>query len=507
MPMLSFRFFAVTCAVLGSLWSAEAVAQPRDVAATHAFGASRAVPDRYIVLFDPAAVQDAGREAAGVVAAAGAGAQLHHVYGAAIKGFAATLPPQAVARLQANPAVQLIEQDQTVSLNEMQQSATWGLDRVDQRSGSLDSLYHYNHTGAGVTAYIIDTGIRSDHTEFTGRVVGGYTAISDGRGTEDCNGHGTHVAGTVGGTRWGVAKNVSLSPVRVLNCRGSGTWSGVIAGVDWVAANAAAPAVANMSLGGGKSASVNAAVAGAVARGVVMVVAAGNSDADACNYSPASEPTAVTVGATTNTDHRASYSNYGACVDLFAPGSGITSAWHTSSSATNTISGTSMASPHVAGVAALLRQARRDASVEQVSAYLTLEATAGVVQAGGAGSPNLLAYSLGAAEASVAQTSLSVGALSGVGVKSGRNWRAQATVPVRDQAGQPVANVTVTGAFVPGGSAQCLTGGSGTCTLTSGSMSMSVAFSKFTVTNLSGTTMTYNADADEFPREIRIDKP
>ncbi len=244
-----------------------------------------------------------------------------------------------------------------------------------------------------MNAFIIDTGIRPDHVEFTGRLLPGYTAINDANGTTDCNGHGTHVAGTVGGTSWGVAKQVSLVPVRVLDCKGSGTWSGIIAGIDWVANNPLRPAVANLSLGGSKSSAVNAAVAGAVAKGVTMVVAAGNSNANACNYSPSSEPSAITVGATANGDARATYSNYGSCVDIFAPGTAVTSAWNTGSSASNTISGTSMASPHVAGVAALALQANPAASPAAITSFLVSKATAGVVTSAGTGSPNRLVYS------------------------------------------------------------------------------------------------------------------
>jgi aqualysin 1 len=506
MPLTSMARFArmLSCLSL-SLAAAGGLAQTSREQPAQPFAQSQPVPGRYIVVFR-SQVTNPSATAAQLVAGSGPGAQLHHTYANAIKGFAATLPDAAVQALRRNPLVDYVEQDQTVSINEIQQSATWGLDRVDQRSRALDSLYNYNDTGAGVTAYIIDTGIRSDHVEFAGRIAAGYTAISDGRGTEDCNGHGTHVAGTVGGTTWGVAKAVRLSPVRVLNCRGSGTWSGIIAGVDYVAAHAVAPAVANMSLGGGKSASVNAAVAGAVEKGVVMVVAAGNSNADACNYSPASEPSAVTVGATTTNDARADYSNQGACLDLFAPGSGITSAWHTSQSATHTISGTSMAAPHVAGVAALLRQAKPDASVSQITGYLKLEATPEVVAQAGAGSPNLLVYSLAGTDAVAASTRVSVGSLSGVGGKSAKNWRGQVSAAVRDQNGAPVANVTVAGSFEPGGRATCVTAGAGTCTLNSGQISLSVPHTVFTMTALSGASMTYDANANT-ATSITIAKP
>jgi subtilisin family serine protease len=225
-------------------------------------------------------------------------------------------------------------------------------------------------------------------------VTSGYTAINDGRGTSDCNGHGTHVAGTVGGTTWGVAKNTRLVAVRVLDCRGSGTTSGVIAGVDWVTANHVKPAVANMSLGGGTSSTLDAAVNNAVAAGVTMVVAAGNSNVDACTASPARAASAITVGATTNTDARASYSNFGSCLDIFAPGSSITSAWYTSNTSTSTISGTSMAAPHVAGAAALYLQGNPTASPSAVTSAIIGDATTGKVTSAGSGSPNRLLYTL-----------------------------------------------------------------------------------------------------------------
>jgi subtilisin family serine protease len=275
------------------------------------------------------------------------GGQVHYRYRTALKGFAASLPAPALEGIRRNPNVAYVEADGIMSIVATQSPATWGLDRIDQRNRPLSNSYTYNATGSGVRSYIIDTGIRPTHNEFGGRASGGFTAISDGRGTTDCNGHGTHVAGTVGGSTYGVAKSVLLVPVRVLNCQGSGTTSGVIA-LDWVTANHVKPAVANMSLGGGASTSLDNAVANSISAGVTYAVAAGNSNANACNYSPARVGAAITVGATTSSDARASYSNFGSCLDLFAPGSSITSAWSTSNTATNTISGTSMASQHVA---------------------------------------------------------------------------------------------------------------------------------------------------------------
>ena len=340
---------------------------------------ARSIPGRYIVVFR----NDVPNPSDLATALARAyGGTVQYTYGAAIKGFAAALPEQAVAALAANPNVAFVEQDQVARIVETQSNATWGLDRIDQRALPLNTSYTYNFTGAGVSAYIVDTGIRTDHVEFGGpggRASIGFDAIGDGQNGNDCNGHGTHVAGTVGGTIYGVAKGVSLVAVRVLNCSGSGTYSGVIAGVDWVTANHVKPAVANMSLGGGVSAALNQAVRSSIAAGVVYAVAAGNETTDACNRSPASTGEAITVAATTQTDARASFSNFGSCVDWFAPGVGITSAWHTTATATNTISGTSMATPHTAGVAALYFQNHPDASAQAVRDGLFALTTKGIV--------------------------------------------------------------------------------------------------------------------------------
>jgi len=305
--------------------------------------------------------------------------EVHFTYENVFKGFAVTLPAQALNGLRRNPLIAAIEQDAVVTLDATQSGATWGLDRIDARSLPLDGVYSYGPTGAGVDAYIIDTGILSGHIDFGGRVQSGYDAVTIGGNAEDCDGHGTHVAGTVGGTEWGVAKEVNLIPVRVLDCNGSGSFSGVIAGMDWVAGQASGPSVANMSLGGGASSSVDAAVSRMVDAGVTVVVAAGNSNADACNSSPARAAAAITVGATTSSDARASYSNFGSCLDIFAPGSGITSAWYTSATSTNTISGTSMASPHVAGAAALWLEENSSWTPAEVVNALTNAATEGAV--------------------------------------------------------------------------------------------------------------------------------
>jgi subtilisin family serine protease len=305
------------------------------------------------------------------------------IYGTVLNGFAGSIADAARDGLLRDARVARVEPDGIAYASTTQAGATWGIDRIDQRSLPLSGTYTYTAAGSGVTAYIIDTGIRFAHAEFGGRATSGFDAV-DGGTADDCNGHGTHVAGTVGGSTYGVAKSAALVAVRVLDCGGSGTWSGVIAGMDWVAANHSGPSVANMSLGGGANTSVDDAVRRMIASGVATAIAAGNGNQggraqDACKYSPARVTEAMTIGATNSSDIKASWSNYGSCVDWFAPGVSITSSWSTSNTATNTISGTSMATPHTAGAAVLYLSLNPNATPQQVRDALYDNTTKGIV--------------------------------------------------------------------------------------------------------------------------------
>lgn len=353
-----------------------------------------AIPDRYIVVLKNTqdlrsrGVAPMARDLAGEY-----GGAVKHTYSAALKGFTAELSKDDAQRLAADPAVAYVEQDQMATIAERQDNPpSWGLDRIDQRDLPLSRSYTYTGTADGVRVYVIDTGIRISHTDFGGRADHGRDLFDGDNDASDCNGHGTHVAGTIGGTKYGVAKKARLVSVRVLGCDGRGPGSGVLNGVEWIMANTAGPAVVNVSVKTGVSSALTSAVQASVAKGYTYVAAAANDNADACQVGPAYIPEVITVGATNSDDSRRSTSNWGRCLDLFAPGGDITSAWHTGDTASNTISGTSMASPHVAGAAALHLGAHPGATPAQIADAIVAAATTGKVTNPGTGSPNRLLH-------------------------------------------------------------------------------------------------------------------
>ncbi|MEU8760429.1 S8 family serine peptidase [Streptomyces sp. NPDC048659] len=384
---------AVAALALGSL-----AAVPATAAGTGAegvilnAGAEGTVANSYIVTLRESAAQ--AETARGRAVATKFGAKIKRTYTAALNGYSVELSEAQARKLAADPAVEKVSQNRVFHVDGTQPSPpSWGLDRIDQKALPLNQSYTYpDSAGQGVTAYIIDTGVRITHGDFGGRASYGYDAIDNDNTAQDGHGHGTHVAGTVAGNAYGVAKKAKIVGVRVLDNSGSGTTEQVVAGIDWVTANAVKPAVANMSLGGGVDSVLDDAVRRSIASGVTYGVAAGNETDNAANHSPARVAEAITVGATTSTDAKASYSNFGAGLDLFAPGSSITSSWNSSDSATNTISGTSMATPHVVGAAALWLADNPTATPAQVATALVNAATPNVVTSPGTGSPNRLLF-------------------------------------------------------------------------------------------------------------------
>ena len=454
--------------------------------------------DDWIVVFKPGVADPPGLARAIVNSAGGT---LRFTYSEALQGFAARLPAQALNGIRHNPNVELVEQDLAISADVVQSNPpSWGLDRIDQRNPPLDDSYTHNFDGTGVTAYILDTGIRPTHNDFGGRASVGADYIGDGRNGIDCAGHGTHVAGTVGGSNYGVAKNVNLVAVRVLNCAGSGAVSGLIAGIDWITADhdPGELAVANVSIRAPISTSLDNALANSVADGVTYAVSAGNDNTNACNQSPAREPSALTVASTTSSDSRSGFSNYGTCVDLFAPGSSIISAWYTGDNAQASLSGTSMASPHVAGAAALYLDETNGATPAQVGSAILGAATSGAVSSPGSGSPNLLLYSLFGGSPPpppTDPTNVAVVSVSDVQTSGKRHLNGSVTVAIGlgvDGSGGPASGVSVTGEWYKNGDLGSAVKTTSGTTNSAGQVSMSSGAVKhassldFCVTSVSG---------------------
>jgi subtilisin family serine protease len=387
---------AVAVTVAATMSGTPASAAPPEGQIRNAGGAT-AVAGSYIVVFKDAAVARGAVATTAKQMTTRYGGTVARTYSAALRGFQVTGSATAARRIAANRAVAYVEQDHMVfALGTQPDPPSWGLDRIDQRDLPLNSSYTFPSEAGSVHAYIIDTGIRTTHTTFGGRAVSGFDAV-DGGAADDCHGHGTHVAGTVGGAQYGVAKSVQLVAVRVLNCQGQGTNAQVVGGIDWVTQNAIRPAVANMSLGGGANQAIDDAVRASINSRVTYAIAAGNGNIigqriDACTQSPARVPEAITVGATTINDAAASFSNFGTCVDILAPGVDITSSWATSDTATNTISGTSMATPHVAGAAALVLESNPGATAQEVRDTLVNNASVNKISNVGTGTPNRLLF-------------------------------------------------------------------------------------------------------------------
>lgn len=502
---------APTLRVARKLWhSALALLIVLLASAPHPVQAQGPSPERtgYIVVFHSHA-NDVAQHAQAL--ANGAGTRPGHVYTHAIKGFSVSLPTQGAAgfldAMRRHPLVNYIEQDQPVTQAQVTTEPTtaWNLDRIDQRSGR-DGYYNYASTGRGVRLYIIDSGLRDTHTEFSGRTLPGYTLVNDGYGTGDCKGHGTQVAGAAAGKLRGVAKDAWIIPVRVFPCTESIYWSTIVAALDWISANVVRPAAINMSLTGLPSPSTEDAVATLHAQGVLVVAAAGNDARDACNTSPVRQPIVMAVGAMRlgagDLDEKSSYSNFGKCLDLFAPGDAIYVASPTSDTGLTNNWGTSFASPHVVGHVARLLEENPNATPGEIHTLLRARATPGTVNAAGPDSPLLMQYT--GPDAAPVEPAIRVSNLRTSTKLTGKSWTATVQVSVRDFYAQPVAGATVTGRFSTATANQsCTTDGTGNCAVST-TIASTVPATTYTVSGVSGGG-TYSA-AHNFSNSVTVSK-
>ena len=426
--------------------------------------------------------------------------QVVGMFNNALKGFVVTMPASAAELLSQHPDVLSVEQDREVQVASLQtqSNAPYWLDRIDQFALPLNNQYQFEstETGTGVRAYIVDTGIRATHQELSGRVLSGFSVINDGRGTNDCNGHGTHISALTGGNTRGVARGVSFVPVRVFDCSGNGSWSEVIQGLDWIRTNAVTPAVVTVSIRGSASDALDTAIRSLITAGLTVVVAAGNDNVDACGFSPSRVTEAITVGASTRNDNRASYSNFGACLDLFAPGDQIESADHLSDTSVRTLSGTSQAVPLVAGVAANVLQRSPTSSPAAVANFLRVTASLDRLGAVGANSPNLLLFSRGEGMPfEPAPQEVSIGSITNTPIDLGDAWAVETEVTAFDLSNNaPAPGVTVTVIFSLGDFGRCTTQLNGACSVISDNMDRYTTSTVAAIAAASGPLVTYRRE-------------